>query len=48
MATARPSAEVIVAIVFSVLQLGIDLVSLWQQRQLRRAYGTLRASLIVI
>jgi hypothetical protein len=48
MATARLSAEVVVAIVFSLLQLGVGLVSFWQQRQLRRACGRLCASLFVI
>jgi uncharacterized protein HemX len=33
-------ADTIAAIVLGILQLGIGLVSLWQQRQLRRAYRT--------
>jgi uncharacterized protein HemX len=32
------STDTVAAIVLGILQLGIGLVSLWQQRQLRRAY----------
>jgi hypothetical protein len=33
------SADAIAAIVFGIVQLGIGLISLWQQRRLRQAYG---------
>lgn len=38
MRTADVSTETVVAIVLGILQLGVGLLSLWQQRQLRRAY----------
>ncbi|KAH7395259.1 hypothetical protein DE146DRAFT_721646 [Phaeosphaeria sp. MPI-PUGE-AT-0046c] len=38
MQTTGLSTDAIAAIVLGVLQLGIGLLSLWQQRQLRRAY----------
>jgi hypothetical protein len=38
MHTVGLSADTIAAIIFGILQLGIGIVSLWQQRQLRRAY----------
>jgi hypothetical protein len=39
MYTAVLSADAVVAIVLGIVQLGIGLVSLWQQRRLRQAYG---------
>jgi hypothetical protein len=33
------SADAVAAIVIGVVQLGIGLISLWQQRRLRQAYG---------
>ncbi|KAF1936342.1 hypothetical protein EJ02DRAFT_459629 [Clathrospora elynae] len=38
MGSISTSAEAIAAIIFGLLQLVIGIVSLWQQRQLRRAY----------
>lgn len=38
MRTADVSTETVVAIVLGILQLGVGLLSLWQQRQLCRAY----------
>jgi hypothetical protein len=34
------SAEAVAAILFGVLQFGVGIISLWQQRQLRQAYRT--------
>jgi hypothetical protein len=40
MHTGSVPSDTVAAIVLGILQLGIGLVSLWQQRQLRRAYRT--------
>jgi hypothetical protein len=40
MSSGSLSPDTVAAIVLGLLQLGIGLVSLWQQRQLRRAYRT--------
>jgi hypothetical protein len=40
MSSGSLSPDTVTAIVLGLLQLGIGLVSLWQQRQLRRAYRT--------
>jgi hypothetical protein len=38
MRTAGISADTITTVILGILQLGIGLISLWQQRQLRHAY----------
>jgi len=42
MASVDLPAEAVAAILFGLLQFGIGLISLWQQRELRRAYRKCR------